>query len=167
MARYQLHKLQKSLTRYFSHSLTFRSCPSIILTFHTASFFFTPAPPFSIYPTHPLFSFRHIPGNPTIYFFPSLTPHYWTNLPHPHPRYLLSLTPAWSVNFVSLLSWGHVVVISVGICQQRHLAHWLETCGHVFIEANKHLQIMKYTESVFDVFIASYKGRCPTWSFWV
>lgn len=162
MARYQLHKLQKSLTRYFSHSLTFRSCPSIIPTFHTAFFFFTPAPPpppvftpltpsfLSVtYRVTPLFtSFRHLPHT--------------IEQTYPPPRYLPSLTPAWSVNFVSLLSWGHVVVISVGICQQRHLAHWLETCGHVFIEANKHLQIMKYTESVFDVFIASYKGHCPT-----
>lgn len=75
MARYQLHKLQKSLTRYFSHSLTFRSCPSIIPTFHTAFFFFyTCAPPPPVFtPLTPSFlsvknrvtplftSFRHLP----------------------------------------------------------------------------------------------------------
>lgn len=74
MARYQLHKLQKSLTRYFSHSLTFRSCPSIIFTFHTAFFFlhlpppppvFTPLTPSFLSVTYrvtPLFtSFRHLP----------------------------------------------------------------------------------------------------------
>lgn len=123
MVRHQLHMPQQShITAIFHTNIPYFPLLSLYHPhFPIFILHLPPTPPLlpftnpSIYPTHPLFPATHTP------LFTTITPAYIRQLPHyyqtyPLPRLLPSLTPAWSVNFVSLLSWGHVEVISVGIC---------------------------------------------------
>lgn len=124
MVRHQLHMPQQShITAIFHINIPYFPLLSLYHPhFPIFILHLPPTPPLlpftnpSIYPHSPPLSCHHIP-----HYLPLLPPLISVTYPTitkltPLPRLLPSLTPAWSVNFVSLLSWGHVEVISVGIC---------------------------------------------------